>query len=271
MKKSFKSLSHFPRIREAVSAAAKFCGKNKPLPPMLAVLPSSVELEPVMDEFCDELEASGLVSFTGEKHWLNILIDFPEDGEFPSFSRMLESLRRAAGYRNNFSGVVRIDLTAWLDHIYDERMSALFAFIYDYSDEIFFIISVSDNDVSHADALKKELSRWMYTMNVDVKPFTTDQLVSIVENKLTESGHTLADDAKLLIRESVEKLAGQEDFTGLREIESFTTAIAVNTVSHKNISAKHLSDFALDGQWMEQHIDSEKITIGFNGGTTNVK
>lgn len=271
MKKLFKSLSNFPNMQEALTNAAGFCGKDKPLPPLLAVLPSSVELEPVMDGLCDELEDSGLVSFTGEKRWLNILIDCPEGGEFPSFSRMLESLRRTAGYRNNFSGVVRIDLTAWLDNIYDERMSALFAFIYDYSDEIFFIITVSDNDARRADALKKELNRWMYTITVDVRPFNINTLVSVVEDKLTESGHTLSDDARLLIRKSVEKLAEQEDFTGLREIESFATAIAISTVSHKKISAGHLSDFALDGQWMEQHSDSGKITIGFDGGNTNVK
>lgn len=271
MKKSFKSLSNFPCMQKTLTKAAAFCGKDKPLPPMLAVLPPSVELEPVMDELCNELDDNGLVNFTGEKRWLNILIDCPEDSEFSSFTRMLESLRRAAGYRNTFSGVVRIDLTAWLDDIYDERMSALFAFIYDYSDEIFFIISVSVNDPRCADALKKEINRWMYTITVDVESFNINTLVSVVENKLEESGHTLSDDARHLIKESVEKLSEQENFIGLREIESFATAVAVNMVSHKSISAEHLSEFALGGQWMKQYSDGEKITIGFDGGSRNVK
>ena len=38
MKKLFKSLSSFPNMQEAMTTAAEFCGKDKSLPPLLAVL-----------------------------------------------------------------------------------------------------------------------------------------------------------------------------------------------------------------------------------------
>ena len=270
MKSNFPSLSMIPELQTQLTATADFYS-NAALPPVFITLPLSVELEPLMDRLCDDLANTHSVRFTGTKRWLHMKLEYPEQEGFPSFALMMERLHKYAGYRNQYHGVVLIDLTPWLEHADDRRFSEVLAYLHDYADEMFFLTYITTNDSRRAEPMKREFNRWMYTVMVDVARPSVTYLTKKLTEQITEAGHSLTDSAKKLLRESVSRLAEQEDFTGMREINSLAIAICMSAVSRKRLDASHLTDFAPDGEWITQRIGQEKMTIGFTGGAANEK
>ena len=270
MKANLTSLDAIPELQSAVMRAAICFGNDAPMPPVIATLPPSVEIEPVMDNLCDDMEKASLVRFTGDKRWMNVLMRYEDPPKFSSFTHMLGCLRQFAGCRNRFGGIVRMDMTQWLEHMDDQRVSDVLAYIHDYSDEIFFIISVTVKDPHLAHPLIVECNRWMYTIAANVAGPTADLLLKTIKDKLTTAGHSLTPDAVRLLSRSLEILAEQEDFAGLRELNALAVAIACDTVNIKKISAEHLADYAPDGEWMSRRTGAgNKITTGFSGGAAN--
>ena len=265
----FNSFSSVPEIKKALDAIFQDNHDRHSIPPVFITLPGSLQLEYFMNGLCDELEESGCINFTGDRRWLNFRLEYPEESDFKSFSSMLQCLHRHSGYRNHFAGVVRIDLSDWIDHENDAKLSAILAYIHDYSDSIFFIISVTIDEPQLADGLKKETNRWMNTVMTDASCPSVESLTQLVSDKLTSHGHQLTTDARDLLKDSITALSSQTHFAGVRQIVSLSDAILMEIGDVKEISANQLSPFGPDGDWIAACMDSEEITIGFTGGTKN--
>ncbi|MBQ5545212.1 MAG: hypothetical protein IIU00_05990, partial [Clostridia bacterium] len=170
MKQPFSSLALMPQLQNTMTRMVNYYGDaDKPLPPMFVTFPGAVQPEPLMENLCDELEQGGYVRFTGVKRWLNMRLDYTEDPKFPSFTRMLESMRRYAGYCNQYHGVVLIDLTQWMTHTSDRHFEDVLAYIHDYSDEVFFFLYVFADDTQRPESMKNAIGRWLYAPCVDVE------------------------------------------------------------------------------------------------------
>jgi hypothetical protein len=271
MTSSLHSISSIPEMEKAIETIFRVSPMRNPIPPVLITLPYSVELEFFMNALCDELEDAGCISFTGERRWLNFRLDYPENQDFSSFSLMLQCLHRFSGYRNSFGGVVRIDLTDWTDHTDDPKLSAVFAYVHDYSDSVFFILSVTTDEPACADALKKEANKWMHTVTADASCPSVETLARHISDKLGAFGCRLTDEADDLLRSSISALSSQKHFAGMRQIESLGDAILMEIGDIKEITVDHLAPFAPDSDWITACMDAEEITIGFTGGKQNAR
>lgn len=269
MKHAYYSLSVIPEMRSVMERAYGTKGRMQPggvYPPLFVVFPRSVEPEYVMDGLCDDLEALGQVEFTGSRRWLNGKLEYTEGVEFPSFAMMLECMHKNAGYRNEFGGLVRLDMTDWMEHVNDSRVGDVFAYVHDYCDRVLFLVSVTTDDEKLAKALRTEFTRWVYALTVNVNPPTAECLTEAIVGKLCAGGHTVAADARALLLQSVALLAAQKKFAGLREIDGLASAILAETASVRNVCARHLAAFAPDGQWIAARVsqeDNDEFTIGF--------
>ena len=226
-------------------------------------------LDSVKLGFIGRMERDGRIRFTGDKRWLNFRLEYTDGAEFPSFAKMIECMHRHSGYRNEFAGVVRIDMTDWTEHTEDARLASVIAFIHDYSDSVFFITTVTSDEKLMCEPLKKVFDKWIHTEFITVAKPSTEILTETVIDRLASEGHTLTADAKELIEASVRKLSEQKHFAGLREIISLADAISAEAVGVKRISAKHLSAFSSEGEWIAEHTDGESFSIGFSGGNSN--
>ena len=263
---NFDAASIIPEVKEGLKTIFRNIPCRDAIPPLVVTNPESVELEYIMNGICDELEQAGCIAFTGDRRWLNFRLEYSEGKDFPSFSLMLKCMHRHAGYRNDFSGVVRIDLTEWTEHVDEPKLSALLAFVHDFSDCIFFILSVTCNEPHVADALKKETNKWMFTVTTDATSPTVEALTKIVEEKLDATGHHLTDDARQLLADSISTLSAQKHFAGIRQIESLSAAILAEIGDIEEVSANHLDAFSCDSEWVKSCIDDAEITMGFTGG-----
>ena len=266
---AFHSLDYFPEMQDGLKRLFQRGNGSAGFTPVLVTLPPSVEPEYFLDGLCDDLEQAEAMVFTGDRRWLNFRLEYTDGAEFPSFALMLECMHKHSGYRNEFAGVVRVDMTDWTAYTEDSRLADVLAFIHDYSDSVFFIASVTTDDRQTAEPLKKEFGRWIHTVFIDVSKPSTQRLTEIVADRLSSSGHTLTADALELISASVDKLAKQQHFAGMREIYSLADAMAVEASGVKRISAKQIEAFSPDGEWIAAHADREKFSMGFTGGNTN--
>ncbi len=267
MKNSFPSLSLVPDIQEVMNHAFR-CPADS-IPPVVLTLPYSVEPECFLNGLCDDLEKAELLRFTGDRRWLNFRLDYCVGTEFPSFSLMLECMHRHSGYRNEFGGVVRVDLTDWTGYTDDNRLDDSLAFIHDFSDRVLFIVSVSTDDPRIAAALKSKIRRWTNCVTADVAKPSAEVWTGYAAERLSASGHLLTADAQQLLSETVGVLSEQMHFAGMREINALVSAILNEIGSIRRISAKHMAAFSADGEWVASHMDTEKFIIGFSGGNPN--
>ena len=267
MERRIDALSLFPGFEDAMLLILRYFGKTKkPLPPVFMTMPGGVEPELFIDSFCDELDSGGYVAFSGTRRWLNMRLDFTEDGCFKSFELMLKCMHTHAGYCNHFHGVVLVDMTQWLKHSDDARFNDVLAYIHDFSDDAFFMMYVTVSDRQSAEAIRKAVSRWVFAVDIDIESPSPAALAAVLEDKLANAGYALAADARELLADSVEKLAAQDDFAGLREIDTLAAAISVRNLNRSALEAEHLGYFSADGEWLRQRLSGNRITMGFTGG-----
>lgn len=266
MKREFRSLEAIPEMQRVLSRTAINAGGGHPLPPTLVSMPGAIELEPLMDSFCDDLEAAGYVEFSGSRRWLGMSLDYQQEPGFPAFEQMLRIMHKYAGYRNRFGGVLLVDLTQWSGHTDDKRFDELLAYIHDYSDEIYFLVHVNADEPMHTEQFKKAFSRWMYTLMIDIESPAAACLTARLVRRLGAKGYTPDAQAEALLGRTVDALTGLDDFAGIREIDSLAASICAACAGRYSLDADALADFAPDGAWMKQRLGEERITIGFTGG-----
>ena len=265
----FEALEAVPELRGALEASASMCDNGMSLPPVVAVLSPAVELEPMMDGLCSELDSMGLVRFTGNRRWLNIGIEHPELDGFGSMERMMAKMRHAAGYHNRFGGVVKLDLTAWMDSADDKRMDELMGFIHDYRSEMFFIITMRTTDPEAAEPMIKLIRKWFYATEVTVNATQAHTFMSIMTRRLQAMQCSLSVQAGVVIAETIDRLMKEEDFAGVKEIESLANAILFKVGRNTVVTTEEVAEFAASGEWMRRRSNSRHTTIGFEGGSSN--
>lgn len=247
---------------------------NKPiiLPNMLWIAKSGVGRTSLLRLLSNYLyEQGNLMDFYGEVKFFEFMLGYCKPGEvFTELQRLTGEIRKAAGFRNEFRGIIHIDINEWLYHLDDHNFSSFMEYLSSNSDNWLIVLSAYSKNKDEIKKLKAVVSMYLRIEALTIELPKTESLVSFVETELEDYGLRIDSDAKEILRTSIEKLRENKYFDGYKTLKMLCQDIVYDffsdcEVQRDLLTAKELVDFSADSEYIEKMIYKIEQTrkIGF--------
>ena len=223
----------------------------------------------IISEYLDSKK--NLMSFYGDVKFFEFKLEYCHpDANFRDLYRLIESINQAAGFRNEFKGIISINIDEWVHHHKEKHFHDFLQFLQlntSYWMIIFTISNTKENEDTKA--LETVASMYLRLEKITLAMHSDENLVKFASKHLEKYDLKLDDSAKTLLTESVAVLKENEYFCGLHTIIDMCNDIVYSiyssstNVSHV-ITAEMLGDFKSDSDYIKRTIQkSKKISLGF--------
>jgi hypothetical protein len=255
---------------ENVMNNIKIIPENMPIvfPNYLWVAKTGMGITHVTSLISEYLEVVKAIQFAGEVKFIEFILDYTSDKErFPAFSRLVATLKNAAGFRNEFKGVVCIDVSEWVGYQNEKRFIRFLEYLSDNSDYLF-LIFIIDGKPSHE--MEAVLSSFLRIRKLKLNFPSEEILCEYVKNNIIQYGLMISEDANNILVKTLEKLIVQNGFDGYNTLNQLVLDLLYDKCKaeesyNKIIDEKDIERYAPDGEWISQMLFKENIkrSIGF--------
>ncbi len=242
------------------------------LPDMLWVARSGVgktRLLRLMSEYlyCQK----NLMEFYGDVKFFEFYLNYcsPEE-HFSELERLMEEVENAAGFRNEYKGVIYIDIGEWLEHYEEKHFVSFMEYLSANSDNWLVVLSVSSNSQNKIHNFNAFLSMYLRIEKITISFPKTEDLFDSIEERLKQYDLILEEDAKQLLFKTIEKLRKNRYFDGFKTIKMLCQDIIYDvfsngTVDKLSLDANMISKFSSEGEYVNRMIANiERVNqIGF--------
>ncbi|MBR2724782.1 MAG: hypothetical protein IKB72_05030 [Ruminococcus sp.] len=213
-----------------------------------------------------------LMSFYGDVRFIEFKLYYCKpDSEFDEMYRFIDTIKVAAGFRNEFKGVVRVNLNDWIGHHKDKYFLEFLNYLNDNTKNWLVILSLSDaEDKEDAKAMEGIVSMYLRIETVELKMPSDIDFVEYAGVFLTKYGFELSQDAKDVLVKSIEVLRRNKYFNGYHTVSDLCNDIVYSifsksTDTNRVITADMISEFSADSEYIERTVikDKQRITLGF--------
>ena len=229
------------------------------LPDMLWVAKSGIgqtRLLTLISEFL--AEKGNLMDFYGDVKFFEFVLGYCKAGcEFTEIQRLMCEVSNAAGFRNEFRGIMRIDINEWLNH-YEERYFVDFCeYLAANSENWLIILTVDCDDAAKIHNLEAFVSMYLRIEKVTFSTPETESLFEYVEKKLSGYGLTISEDGKELLAKTLTKLRNNKYFDSFKTMRLLCQDIAYAVFSKEGmdsycLTAEDLSEFGPDSEYVNR-------------------
>lgn len=231
------------------------------LPDMLWVAKSGVGKTHLLKLLCGFLtQQRNLMEFFGDVPFFEFMVSYCRPDEaFTELNRLIDEVNNAAGFRNAFKGVVHIDIDEWLDHFTEKHFVCLMEYLAANSDQWLVVLSVSSDNQEKLHNLYAFLTMYLRIEKVTLSLPKTADLFEYIQRQLSGYGLELAEDAKALLHDTIEKLRRNKYFDGFKTIKMLCQDIVYSVFSCENmagqvLTAQMLSDFSADSEYVKRTV-----------------
>lgn len=231
------------------------------LPDMLWVAQSGVGKTNLLKLMAEYLSSqNNLMEFYGDVKFFEFLLNYCAPNEyFSELQRLIDEIDNAAGFRNEFKGIVHIDINEWLDHFEEKHFVSLMEYLSSNSDKWLIVLSVYSDKKDKIHNLNAFLSMYLRIEKITLSFPKTEDLFEFIEDMLNQYGLTLKDDAKKLLFDTIEKLRNNKYFDGFKTIIMLCQDIVYDVFSNENVEelslgANMLSKFSADSDYIKNMV-----------------
>ena len=227
----------------------------------------------VLSLLADYLDSkSNLMSFYGDVKFFEIQLDYCEpNSNFTELYRLIDSINAAAGFRNEYRGIIRINIDEWVGHPKERYFRDFLDFLQENTSLWMVILTISnteENDLTKE--MESVISMFLRIETIKLFDFETDDFISYASEVLAKFGLTADDSAKALLSESLEVLKKNEYFYGLHTVRDMCSDIAYSVFSKSKVynnilTAEMLEDFSADSEYITRtaHKIKSSGSLGF--------
>ncbi len=212
-----------------------------------------------------------LLDFYGDVKFFEFLLSYvPENAPFTQLRRLEDELAAARGFRNEFRGVILIDIDPWVKHFEELYFVSFMEYLSAHSDKWLIVLSVSELPETQLRKLEAFLSMYMRLEKIDLCLPDSEALARFVERNLWEYSLSLDDSGHALLLEAINTLRSNRYFDGFKTLKMLCQDIVYEHFSSSHLSkkvlrAEDLSTFAPGSPYWEKVIKNAETTrrIGF--------
>ncbi len=214
----------------------------------------------------------GSMNFYGDVKFFEFYLGYCEIGaQMTELTRFIQQLQNCAGYRNEYQGVIVLDITEWADHVEEEHF-VLFLDYLEMIDTSCCLIFTSDRaSEAQAAQIEKVLSAFCRVRRVSFAYPQAEDFVLVCADYLKDYQVQLDESAKILLKDVLEKLMQSDYFDGYKTVQKLCLDIAFEVVSsgkaaQQLASAADLQAFSSESEFVTRLCTTAKRSrIGFGG------
>ncbi len=215
---------------------------------------------------------TGFMPFYGNVKFFEFFLEYcPPGYEMREINRFAQQLKNAAGFRNEFKGVVAVDISEWAGKMSEDNFITFLEYLSIIDVNVCIVFIENDFDEQSLSQAEKVLNSFCRIRSVDFFYPDTAEFANYCVEQFKQYNLTLDDSASKLLTESIDKLMQSGYFYGYKTINRLCLDIVFELGSNKQIkngkiSAEHLADFTKDSNFINNICTVKKITrIGFGG------
>lgn len=221
------------------------------------------------------LESKGnLLSFYGDVKFFEIKLEYcSPDSQFSELYRLIDSINAAAGFRNEYRGIIRINIDEWVGHHKEKHFIDFLQFLGTNTSLWMVILTVSNTRANETTKdMESVISMFLRIETITLFNVGTEDFVDYASETLNKFGLRLDDSAKEVLSESINVLKKNRYFYGYHTVRDMCSDIAYSVFSKSKsidntLTAEMLRDFSADSEYITRTIHKNKkiASLGFKG------
>ena len=252
--------------------AAKPSGLPIILPDLLFVAQSGTGRTHCVGLLAEYLSENGtLMDFYGDVKYFEFMLNYCAPGEhFSELPRLMTEIENAAGFRNEYRGIIFIDIDEWRGHTEEKHFVSFLEYLSDNSDGWLVVLSVSDHSMEQVEQMEAILSAFLRIERIVIEKPLPKELTAYASHMLLQYGIALKRDAETLLLQAIEALCQNKYFDGYKTIRMLCQDIAyaayiAGKQKERRLDAADLAQFAPESEYIKRMIVKIEKTarIGF--------
>ncbi len=212
-----------------------------------------------------------LMDFFGDVKLFEFAMSYcPPEKSFSELTRLMDSIRAAAGYRNEYKGLVRISLDQWVGHHSEKYFFELMEYLAAHTNNWLIVLTLSEKTDERTRNLEATASMFLRTEVLHMHLPNAQNLAEYANEYMEQFGIRFDGSALDLLTKSIDKLRKIKYYHGYRTVEMLCNDIVYSVMSEAAfpktvLSAADIKDFSEDSDYIKKtEIESSKrIALGF--------
>ena len=243
------------------------------LPDLFWIVPSGAGKTTFLRTLTDYLQAEdNLMDFYGNIDVFEFLLGYcPASQPFTELQRLMDTIKSAAGFRNEYRGVICIDIEEWIGHYKEKHFITFMEYLAANSEHWLIVLCVSPDKDNLLHDLQAFLSMYLRLETIRMELPSDERLVAYLEILLGDYGFSLDEQAKTLLQHTFAALRKNSHFDGYKSAQLLAKDIVYHLYSADALPAQTLTAATLEGfadnsryvQNMLFAASASRKTIGF--------
>ncbi len=228
------------------------------LPDIILSAASGSGVTYLLQKLADYLETkNNLMSFYGDEKFFEFSLEYtPEAAPFTEIDRFNERVSLAAGFRNEFRGIIRIDIDEWLGHEDEKYFIRFIENLAGNSDKWVIVLTYSDKKEREARAMDVLIRAHMRVEKIKLNHQTPEKYEEYLEEILEKYELSIDDSGRTLLIDAIETLGRSNYFDGFKTIRLFAQGLIYELLANdfsfgKPLTADDLGAFSFDGDYVK--------------------
>ncbi len=244
------------------------------LPDLLWVSKRGINKSELLHLLAGYLIGTGnLMKFYGEHKYIEFHLAYfgNEDRDFSELNRFINNLNNAAGFRNEFKGIVYIDISEWVDHLSSRNFTDFMEYLATNTVDWLVILNIDEDDNKKIDEVESTLSVYLRIEKLKIDLPKTKDLVDYAVELLAGYDFFVDESGQNLLKESIDLMRKSKFFDGFNSINHLCSDIIYASLSVRSgyafvLNSENMADFSPDSPYVKRIIanfEKRRNVIGF--------
>lgn len=242
------------------------------LPDLLWIMNSGVGRTNLLNHLAEYLYSKGnLMDFSGNVKFFEFVLNQETNvATVNEIQRFMDSVTKAAGFRNSFRGIVCVDVDEWVDSCEDKLFTSFLELLASHSEEWMIVLSISEDKGKNCENFISHISAYLRIETLRIEMPKAEDLLAYLKGKLALHGLSLNESACEKMKLSIEKLKSNESFDGFKSLDMLAQDIVYEHFCVQDSKKGEIPDdiidkFDVDSKYVTRMACKQKPTIGFVG------
>ncbi|MCC8173086.1 MAG: hypothetical protein LIO65_01445 [Odoribacter sp.] len=249
-----------------------FVGQEIVLPDMLWVSSAGIGKTSLLSLISEYLYTKKLMDFYGDVKYFEYVLQYRSKDNNANIQDDFNSLLvNAAGFRNEYKGVVYIDVSDWIEHTEDKDFLNFIRYLSDNSNSWHIIFNINCYDKNRTEKLETLLAACFRIEKVVFALPDNKELGEYMKNYLANYGFKLENDALDILVETIGELRKNKYFDGYKTLNMICADLIYRELSSDDFSGDIITTdtvryYSKDSEFVRRtktNIEKRK-QIGFN-------
>ena len=228
------------------------------LPDMLWITKPGYGKTNLLNLISEYLSSRRLMEFYGDVKFFEFTLMFQNKERFEAeIDRFKNAVLNAAGFRNEFKGVICINIDEWVEHIEDRTFVRFLDYLSANTFDWHIIFSIENRKQKQIEKAEALLSMYFRLEKVVFKLPETDELLEYIVENIREYGFKLNKKAKQILHDAIDELRKGKYFDGYKTLNMICTDLIYRMASQDEFSGfviteKIAAKYSPDGEFIKR-------------------